>query len=109
MLQNAVVPAGMSAEPLFPVQDATLSCGRVDEFPRFPPRFTFGDLLQPVQIGHRCHRPHRNLLLAELSGVLCVPAERASEVLEVLRGIVSVGQALEQHIDRRAVLDWDNV
>ena len=72
--------------------------------------FTFGDILQPVTIGANGVTVRTgDVLLADLTGVICIPAERAAEVLEVVRGIAKSEEAVEQQIDQQAIVNWDDV
>lgn len=72
--------------------------------------YTFGDILEPITIGTNGVTVRSgDVILADLSGVLCIPAERAEEVLATVRGIAETEAALERQIEEQRIVDWDNV
>jgi regulator of RNase E activity RraA len=70
--------------------------------------FTFGSINESIQIRGVTIAP-RDYILADDSGVLCVPAARITEVLELADRIEAQEAKLEAQVINDAVSSWDAV
>ncbi|GAA4323516.1 diguanylate cyclase [Pigmentiphaga soli] len=70
--------------------------------------FTFGSINEPISINGVSIRP-RDYIVADESGVVCVPRDRAEEVLALLQKIEAQERLLEQQVREDAVSSWDEV
>ena len=70
--------------------------------------FTFGSVQEPVTIGTVVVRPD-DIIVADATGVVCVPHDRSAEVLAVAQKIAAVERQLLAQIEEEHVLDWDGV
>lgn len=87
----------------FPVW-AVCSCPR-----RSRNEFTFGSIGEPIRIGLTNVAPG-DIVVADGTGVVVVPADRASDVLELARSIASSEQRMEAQIQSGLNdIEWDQV
>lgn len=70
--------------------------------------FTFGSINQPVTIGGIEICP-RDYILADETGVVCIPQARIGEVLELAARIEAQEALLEAQVINNAVESWDAV
>ena len=70
--------------------------------------FTFGSINEPLRIGGVVIGPG-DYIVADESGVVCVPRARAGEVLELAARIERQEQLLLQQVRDDAVSSWDQV
>lgn len=70
--------------------------------------FTFGDILQPVQIGAVTIHSG-DVIVADETGVVCVPKESAADALALARRIADGEASLINQIEEGNVVDWDQV
>lgn len=70
--------------------------------------FTFGSINQPLSITGVTIAAG-DYLVADESGVVCVPQARAEETLELVAGIEAQEQLLEQQVRDDVVSSWDQV
>jgi regulator of RNase E activity RraA len=70
--------------------------------------FSFGSLQEPVQIGAVRVCPG-DIVVADDTGVVCVPQDRFREVLELAEQIISTEQQQLAKIGAGEALDWDAV
>ena len=70
--------------------------------------FTFGSINEPIEIGRTMIRPG-DLVLADASGVVCVPTDRAQEVLEVANKISHQEAVLQDQVLSDRVETWDEL
>jgi len=70
--------------------------------------FTFGSINEPITISGVVIRP-RDYIVADESGVLCVPESAVKEVLDVVKRISDQEQLLAEQVLGDAVKSWDEV
>jgi len=70
--------------------------------------FSFGSLREPVDIGGVTVRTG-DIVVADRTGVVCVPQARFEEVLLLAQQITAAEQELAARIDLDDVVDWDSV
>ena len=70
--------------------------------------FTFGWINRPIQVEDVAIAP-RDLILADESGVICVPQARVDEVLALADRIAGQEARLEAQVLNGAVAAWDDV
>jgi 4-hydroxy-4-methyl-2-oxoglutarate aldolase len=70
--------------------------------------FTFGTVKEPITISGVTIN-YGDTIVADESGVLCVPAESVNSVLEQLRKIEHQERILEQQVRESTVVNWDDL
>jgi len=70
--------------------------------------FTFGSINEPLQIGGVTIAPG-DYIVADESGVVCVPRARVGEILELAARIERQEQELLEQVRDDAVASWDQV
>ena len=70
--------------------------------------FTFGWINEPVTIGDIVVAP-KDFILADETGVVCVPRARIDEVLALADRIAAQEARLEAQVVNDAVASWDQV
>lgn len=70
--------------------------------------FTFGSINEPLQIGGVAIEPG-DYIVADESGVVCVPHRSVEETLELAAKIERQEQALLEQVRDDAVSSWDQV
>lgn len=70
--------------------------------------FTFGSINEEITIAEARIAPG-DIVVADESGVVCVPKELAEEILEMLKRIATQEAALEDQVIRGAVESWDEI
>ena len=70
--------------------------------------FTFGSINEPITIG-RVTIASGDFIVAEETGIVCVPQARADEVLELCERIGRQESALEAQVIANAVSSWDEI
>lgn len=70
--------------------------------------FTFGSINEPITISGVTIRPD-DYIVADESGVVCVPQSAAKEVLDLVRRVTEHEQHLAEQVLSDAVTSWDEV
>jgi regulator of RNase E activity RraA len=70
--------------------------------------FTFGSINEPIMIGKTKISPG-DIVIADASGVVCVPGDRAAEVLELAEKISRQEALLEDQVLNDRVESWDEL
>jgi 4-hydroxy-4-methyl-2-oxoglutarate aldolase len=70
--------------------------------------FTFGSINEKIEIGGVSIAPG-DYVVADETGVVCVPRQQAERVLDLLIKIDAQERALEEQVTDDAVSSWDNV
>ncbi len=70
--------------------------------------FTFGSMGEPIAVGKVTIRPG-DILVGDATGVVCVPHDRAAEVLTLVERIAASEEEMEHQITSGTVVDWDKV
>ena len=70
--------------------------------------FTFGSINEKIEIGGVSISPG-DYIVADESGVVCVPRQQAEQVLDLLIKIEAQERALEEQVTDDAVSSWDDV
>lgn len=70
--------------------------------------FTFGSINEEITIAEARIAPG-DFIIADESGVVCVPKDLAEEILEMLDRIAAQEAALEDQVLRGAVQSWDEI
>lgn len=70
--------------------------------------FTFGSINEPITI-NRCPVGPGDIIVADASGVVCIPKDRAADVLELARKISHQEGVLEAQVLDDRVSSWDEL
>ncbi|MEW5423297.1 RraA family protein [Amorphus sp. 3PC139-8] len=70
--------------------------------------FTFGSINEPITIG-RCTIGPGDLIVADGSGVVCIPKDRAAEILKLAQKISHQEAVLEAQVLDDRVSSWDEL
>lgn len=70
--------------------------------------FTFGSINEPIIVSGVTIRP-RDYIVADESGVVCVPEAAAKEVLDVVKRVTEHERFLAQQVLGDAVTSWDEI
>lgn len=70
--------------------------------------FTFGSINEPIMIGKTNISPD-DIVIADASGVVCVPSDRAAEVLELAEKVSRQEALLEDQVLNDRVESWDEL
>ena len=70
--------------------------------------FTFGSINEPVVITD-VRICANDIIIADLSGVVCVPEKKINEVLSLLKKISNQERILEDQVLKNAIQNWDEL
>lgn len=70
--------------------------------------FTFGSINEPITISAVTIQP-RDYIVADESGVVCVPATAATQVLEMVKRVTEHERFLAEQVLGDAVTSWDEI
>ena len=70
--------------------------------------FTFGSINEPIKITD-VNIAQNDIIIADLSGVVCVPEKNIEKILELLKKISHQESILEDQVLRNVVQNWDDI
>ena len=70
--------------------------------------FTFGSINEPIKITD-VNIAQNDIIIADLSGVVCVPEKNIEKILELLKKISHQESILEDQVLRSVVQNWDDI
>ena len=70
--------------------------------------FTFGSINEPIKITDVIIKQN-DIIIADQSGVVCVPEDTISDVLKLLEKILDQEIALEDQVLKNEIQNWDQI